>query len=62
MNKFMKIGYFGFNNGPLATAANMTAILRALEDHGFEPAWTGEHVVLIDPQEAPSPVPPDFRF
>ena len=56
----MKHGFFGFNNGPLADPAAMAATLRALEDAGFESAWTGEHVVLIDPQEAPSPVPPDF--
>ena len=56
----MKIGFFGINNGPLAEPAAMAAALRALEDAGFESVWTGEHVVLIDPQEAPSPVPPDF--
>ena len=56
----MKHGFFGFNNGPLADPGAMAATLRALEDAGFESAWTGEHVVLIDPQEAPSPVPPDF--
>ena len=56
----MKIGFFGFNNGPLADPDAMAAVLRALEACGFESAWTGEHVVLIDPQEAPSPVPPDF--
>jgi probable F420-dependent oxidoreductase len=38
----------------------MVPILRAIEDAGFESAWTGEHVVAIDPQEPPSPVPPDF--
>ena len=32
----------------------------AMEDAGFESAWTGEHVVVIDPQEPPSPVPPHF--
>ena len=56
----MKHGFFGFNNGPLADPRALVATLRALEDAGFESAWTGEHVVLIDPQEAPSPVPPDF--
>ncbi|MGD8830844.1 MAG: LLM class F420-dependent oxidoreductase [Pseudomonadales bacterium] len=56
----MKIGYFGFNNGPLGQPETMVPILRAIEDAGFESAWTGEHVVAIDPQEPPSPVPPDF--
>ena len=58
----MKLGYFGFNNGALANPSDMATVLRALEDHGFESAWTGEHVVVIDPQEAPSPVPPKFPF
>ena len=56
----MKIGFFGFNNGVLAEPEAMAQSLRAMEDAGFESAWTGEHVVLIDPQEPPSPVPPDF--
>ena len=56
----MKIGYFGFNNGPLGNRDDMRRILTALDDSGFESAWTGEHVVLIDPQQAPSPVPPEF--
>jgi len=56
----MKIGYFGFNNGPLGRPEVMASLLRAAEEAGFESAWTGEHVVVIDPQEPPSPVPPDF--
>lgn len=56
----MKIGFFGFNNGPLAEPEAMATLLSALEECGFESAWTGEHVVVIDPQEPPSPVPPEF--
>jgi probable F420-dependent oxidoreductase len=56
----MKIGYFGFNNGPSANPASMRRILASLEACGFDSAWTGEHVVVIDPQEPPSPVPPEF--
>ena len=56
----MKIGYFGFNNGPLPRLDALKSLLRCAEDAGFESAWTGEHVVLIDPQEPPSPVPPEF--
>ena len=56
----MKIGYFGFNNGPLGQADTMVSLLKCLEDSGFESAWTGEHVVVIDPQEPPSPVAPEF--
>ncbi len=56
----MHIGYFGFNNGPAGAPESMRRILAALDDCGFESAWTGEHVVLIDPQKPPSPVPPEF--
>ena len=58
----MKIGYFGFNSGPLAQPEPMSRLLRCMEDAGFESAWTGEHVVVVDPQEPPSPVPPEFPF
>ena len=56
----MKIGYFGFNNGPLGTPAAIRRVLGALDSAGFESAWTGEHVVAIDPQQPPSPIAPDF--
>ncbi len=56
----MKIGYFGFNNGPLAQPDSMVTLLKCAEDAGFDSAWTGEHVVVIDPQRPPSPVPPQF--
>lgn len=56
----MHIGYFGFNNGPAGAPDPMRRILGALDACGFESAWTGEHVVLIDPQKPPSPVPPEF--
>ena len=55
----MKIGFFGFNMGNLATPQAMKQILMAAERCGFESAWTGEHVVAIDPQEPPSPIVPD---
>jgi probable F420-dependent oxidoreductase len=56
----MKIGYFGFNMGPLGIPEAMKTILGALERCGYESAWTGEHVVLIDPQAPPSPLAPDY--
>lgn len=56
----MNIGYFGFNNGPLTGPEHLHVLLARLEQAGFESVWTGEHVVLIDPQEPPSPVPPEF--
>jgi probable F420-dependent oxidoreductase len=33
-------------------------VARAAEAAGFESVWTGEHVVLPDPQVPPSPAPP----
>lgn len=56
----MKIGFFGFNNGTLANPEAMESLLKAVEACNFESAWTGEHVVLINPREPPSPVPPHF--
>jgi len=58
----MKIGYFGFNMGPLAVPQAITEILGAVERCGFESAWTGEHVVAIDPQVPPSPIAPDYAM
>ncbi|MDG2335182.1 MAG: TIGR03619 family F420-dependent LLM class oxidoreductase [Myxococcota bacterium] len=58
----MKLGYFGLNMGPFCEPENMLALLRLTEDVGFESVWTGEHVVLIDPQAPPSPAPPETPF
>lgn len=58
----MKIGYFGLNQVPFCAPENMVKLLHALEACGFESVWTGEHVVVIDPQEAPSPVSPETPF
>ena len=56
----MKIGFFGFNNGVLAESEAMAQAVQAMDDAGFESAWTGERVLLVDPQEPPSPMPPGF--
>ncbi len=58
----MQIGYFGLNMGGFADPDAMTRLLKTAEGLGFESIWTGEHVVLIDPQEPPSPVPPQSPF
>ncbi len=52
-----KIALFGINmtNDPdvlLHTATTAEAL-------GYESVWTGEHIVLPDPQEPPSPAPPE---
>ena len=53
----MKFGLFGINFGPCANPATAAAAARAAEAAGFESVWTGEHIVLPDPQVPPSPVP-----
>src|SRR5580704_1301329 len=56
----MKIGLFGINNGPCAFPKCAAAVARSAEDAGFESVWTGEHVILPDPQVPPSPVAADY--
>lgn len=58
----MKFGLFGINFGACADPATAVAVARAAEDAGFDSVWTGEHVVLPDPQVAPSPVPAWLPF
>ena len=54
----MKLGYFGIGFGPCAEPDGAARVARAAEDAGFESLWTGEHVVLPDPQAPPSPASP----
>src|ERR1700732_4915673 len=56
----MKFGLFGINNGPCAFPKCAASVARAAEDAGFESVWTGEHVILPDPQAPPSPVAADY--
>ncbi|MAE95648.1 MAG: LLM class F420-dependent oxidoreductase [Deltaproteobacteria bacterium] len=58
----MKIGYFGANLGAFDNPDAIERLATTAEGVGFESLWTGEHVVLIDPQVAPSPVPPLSPF
>jgi probable F420-dependent oxidoreductase len=58
----MDFGYFGFNVGALNNADSMERVVVSAEQLGYESVWTGEHVILIDPQEPPSPVPPESNF
>src|ERR1051326_9059407 len=55
----MKIGLFATNIGPCASPDALARVARAAEDAGLESLWTGEHVVLPDPQVPPSPLPPE---
>ncbi|MDH5738400.1 MAG: LLM class F420-dependent oxidoreductase [Gammaproteobacteria bacterium] len=54
----MKFALFGINTGVCAEPRTMKAVALAAEQAGFESLWTGEHVVLPDPQQPPSPAPP----
>jgi probable F420-dependent oxidoreductase len=58
----MKLGYFGIGFGPCADPDVATRVARAAEGAGFESLWTGEHVVLPDPQAPPSPAPPGMAM
>jgi len=55
----MKFGLFAINMGACADPATLAEVARAAEAAGFESLWTGEHVVLPDPQAPPSPLPPE---
>jgi probable F420-dependent oxidoreductase len=58
----MKFGIFGINVGPCANPATAAAVARAAEAEGFDSVWTGEHIVLPEPQAPPSPVPANTPF
>ena len=58
----MRFGLFGINFGACALPATAVAVARAAEAAGFDSLWTGEHVVLPDPQVPPSPVPASVPF
>jgi probable F420-dependent oxidoreductase len=54
----VKIGLFGINIGPCAEPDALLQVAGAAEAAGLDSLWTGEHVVLPDPQAPPSPLPP----
>jgi probable F420-dependent oxidoreductase len=58
----MRYGLFGINYAACADLATAIAVAQASEQAGFESLWTGEHVVLPDPQAPPSPAPPQTPF
>ena len=58
----MRFGLFGINIGVCAGGQTAAQIAQAAEAAGFESVWTGEHVVLPDPQTPPSPVSPETPF
>src|SRR5712691_9683559 len=54
----MKFGLFGINMNICSDPNVAARVAQAAEAAGFESLWTGEHVVLPDPQVPPSPLPP----
>ena len=58
----MRFGLFGINFGPCADPETARRVAVAAEQAGLESLWTGEHVVLPDPQAPPSPSPPEVPF
>ena len=58
----MKIGFFGINTGVFSTREAISKVARTAEDAGYESLWTGEHVVLVDPQSGSSPIPPESNM
>lgn len=55
----MKIGFFGLNMGAFTSREAILQLAKTAEESGYESLWTGEHVVVVDPQVAPSPIPPE---
>lgn len=58
----MKLAYFGINFGACADPDVAARVAQAAEAAGLESLWTGEHVVLPDPQVPPSPSAPEVPF
>ena len=58
----MHFALFGINFGPCADPVTARQVALAAEQAGLESLWTGEHVVLPDPQVPPSPSPPEVPF
>lgn len=58
----MQFGLFGINFGPCADPEVARRVAAAAETAGLDSVWTGEHVVLPDPQVPPSPAPPETPF
>jgi probable F420-dependent oxidoreductase len=58
----MRIGLFGINLGVCSDPDAAATVARAAEAAGLDSVWTGEHVVLPDPQVPPSPSPPEMPF
>jgi probable F420-dependent oxidoreductase len=54
----VRLGLFSINIGPRSRPDHLAEVAKAAEEAGFDSVWTGEHVVLPDPQVPPSPMAP----
>ncbi len=54
----MRLGVFGSNSGVSHTPVETVAVAQLAEQLGFDSIWAGEHVVVPNPQVAPSPMDP----
>ncbi|MGZ4762492.1 MAG: LLM class flavin-dependent oxidoreductase [Ilumatobacteraceae bacterium] len=58
----MKYGLFAINYGTCARPEHAVRVAQHAEDAGFESVWTGEHLVLPDPQPESFSMPPTLPF
>lgn len=58
----MRFGLFGIGSGVCSDPEVAARVARAAESAGFDSVWSGEHIVLPDPQRPPSPAPPHFEM
>jgi probable F420-dependent oxidoreductase len=56
----MRLGLFGANMGPCASAQGAVRIGTLAERLGYDSVWMGEHVVAPRPRVRPSPIEPDY--
>ncbi len=56
----MKVGLFGINSGICSNPDVARRVAKHAEEAELESLWTGEHVVLPDPRQPPSPAEPDY--
>lgn len=56
------LAVFGINMGPIGAPDAMIKVAQTAEALGYESVWTGEHIVLPDPQAPPAPAAPETVF
>lgn len=59
MPRTLTFGLFSINTPPCLDPTIAARVAQAAEKAGLDSLWAGEHVVLPDPQVAPSPLAPE---